>query len=171
MQRSTAIVLAAPWHRFSLGICHSFGSTLSSDHSPMQTRPGFFYRQSGVVPLRRTADGLEILMITTRRSGRWTIPKGVVEVGISPRESAVKEAYEEAGVRGRASEESVGSYHFEKWGSECTVEVFLLDVDEVLSRWPEALDRRRRWMSVRQAAASVRNEELRSILSALEEHR
>lgn len=133
----------------------------------MQTRPQFFYRQSGVVPVRRTADGLEILMITTRGSGRWTIPKGVVEKGSSARDSAVKEAFEEAGVRGHAGDAPVGTYRFVKWGDECTVEVYLLDVDEVLSRWPEALDRRRRWMSVSEAAASVRNEELREILRSV----
>ena len=133
----------------------------------MQTRPQFFYRQSGVVPVRHTADGLEILMITTRGAGRWTIPKGVVELGTSARASAVKEAYEEAGVRGRAGEDPLGTYRYRKWGGECTVEVFLLQVDEVLSRWPEALDRRRRWMSARQAAAAVANDELRAILSSL----
>src|SRR5687768_8026012 len=117
----------------------------------MLTRPGFFYRQSGVIPVRRTDDGLEILLVTTRGGRRWTIPKGTVGIGSTPVDSALKEAYEEAGVRGVAASDPIGSYSYEKWGGECVVEVFLLDVREVLLSWPEARDRTRRWMSAGRA--------------------
>ena len=133
----------------------------------MRTRPGLFYRQSGVIPVRRGPDGIEILLVTTRGRGRWTIPKGVVDVGRTPVESAVKEAYEEAGVRGVAAAEAVGSYRYRKWGGECVVEVFILNVDTVLDRWPEQLERTRQWMTVIDAVRAVTNHELRLIIAEL----
>lgn len=136
----------------------------------MRTRPQFYYRQSGVIPLRRSGDGVEILLVTTRGRGRWTIPKGVVDIGASPVTSAVKEAYEEAGVRGTTSGEPVGSYRYHKWGGECVVEVFVLDVTETLTRWPEALDRRRRWMSPADAIAALRNPELGALIAQVTVH-
>jgi phosphohistidine phosphatase len=132
--------------------------------SPMRSRPRFFYRQSGVIPLRRTSSHTEVLLVTTRGSGRWTIPKGVVDLDATPIESAVKEAYEEAGVRGCAVEESVGSYRYRKWGGECVVEVFILEVTEVLENWPEESERTRRWMTPDEAIDAVANEELKKIL-------
>ena len=136
----------------------------------MRTRPHFFYRQSGVVPVRDGDDGKEVLLVTTRGRGRWTIPKGVVDLGSTSLDSAVTEAYEEAGVRGEARPVSIGEYHYHKWGGECVVEVFLLDVNETHTHWPEARERRRRWMSIDAAARSIRNPELSAIILALAKH-
>ena len=129
----------------------------------MKTRPSIFYRQSGVIPMRRGDAGVEVLLVTTS-AGRWTIPKGVVDLGSTARDSAVREAFEEAGVRGTAGTEPIGSYRYHKWGGECVVEVFLLDVDDIVDRWPEHARRDRRWMSVEEAADVVAVGGLRELL-------
>ena len=83
--------------------------------------------QAGCVPYRPTADGYEILLITTRK-GKWTIPKGIIDLGETPEETAAKEAFEEAGVRGQIESGSIGAFEYHKWDDELTVQVFLLRV-------------------------------------------
>ena len=80
----------------------------------MTTKPSWLYRQSGVIPFRTIDDELRVMLITSSGGKRWVIPKGVVERNLSPKESAVQEALEEAGITGRASEEPVGAYEYEK---------------------------------------------------------
>jgi len=128
--------------------------------------PDYFYRQSGVIPYRRTPDGYEILLVTTRSGKRWIIPKGVVEPDLTPRSSAETEAYEEAGIRGDTSGRSAGSYSYEKWGGTCTVEVFPMAVTDILDEWPESF-RSRCWMHVDEAAASVREPGLARLIRLL----
>jgi 8-oxo-dGTP pyrophosphatase MutT (NUDIX family) len=89
---------------------------------------------------------LEVLLITSRRRGRWIIPKGLIEPGMSPAESAAMEAFEEAGVRGRIGDQPIEEYSYKKWGGVCGVKVYLLEVDEVFDDWPEADIRRREWI-------------------------
>ena len=132
----------------------------------MLERPEYYYTQSAVIPYRRTGGGLEILMITSRKKKRWVLPKGIVEPGLSPRDSAAREALEEAGIEGAISTESCGSYRYEKWGGTCTVDVFPMAVETVHDRWLEDF-RDREWVSLEEAAARVREEDLRGILRSL----
>jgi 8-oxo-dGTP pyrophosphatase MutT (NUDIX family) len=133
----------------------------------LETRPPSFYRQSGVIPYRKLDERLEILLVTTRGNKGWTIPKGIIEPGLSATESAVQEAWEEAGIRGAISTAQVGEYRYAKWGGTCTVQVFLLRVGEQMEQWPEAGLRKRAWMSPREAAERVREETLRPLLARL----
>ena len=110
---------------------------------------------------------MDVLLITSRSGKRWVIPKGVVEPNLSPAESAAKEAWEEAGVRGSVRPESVGSYQYQKWGGTCTVEVFVLDVELPADTWPEQEQRQRRWFDVNEAAGTVREEDLAAMIRAL----
>jgi 8-oxo-dGTP pyrophosphatase MutT (NUDIX family) len=121
------------------------------------------YRQSGALVYRLESQKLQILLITTRK-GHWTIPKGIVEPDMSPAESAMNEAYEEAGVRGRLVQESIGRFQYRKWGGTCRVEVFLLEATELLAIWPESYFRRRQWMSLQDAADLVKFEELAELI-------
>lgn len=130
----------------------------------MRYRPSYFYRQSGVIPYRVVDGEVEILLITSRRKGRWIIPKGVIEPGSSASESACKEAYEEAGIKGRASHLPLGEYRYRKWGGVCVVQVFLLEVETILETWPEKSVRRRQWMTISEAAQSVAEPELQRII-------
>ena len=84
----------------------------------------------------------------------------------SAAESAVREAWEEAGVRGAISGGETGRYRYEKWGGVCTVRVFLLIVEEEAERWPESGTRRREWLGIEEAAARVDEEDLRLLIHA-----
>ena len=93
-------------------------------------------------------------MITTRK-GRWIVPKGIVEPGSSPAESAAQEAWEEAGVRGRIAAEPFCSFNYEKWGGTCTVKVFVLQVEDSSPTWLEQGFRQREWVTIEEAIGRV----------------
>ncbi len=133
----------------------------------MSERPHWMYRQSAVVPYRAGADGLELLLITSRKGTRWVLPKGVVEPGMSPAESAAKEAEEEAGVRGVVDPTPLGTYRYNKWGGTCTVEVFAMGVIQEMSEWPESAIRQRAWLPPEEARDRVREAGLKDILEDL----
>ena len=84
--------------------------------SKKDTTPRWMFRQSGVIPYRFKQGVLEILLITSQHRKRWVIPKGVIEPDLTAVESAIQEAWEEAGLTGRASEQTIGSYIYYKWG-------------------------------------------------------
>ena len=122
--------------------------------------------QSGVIPYRIRAGQIEIALVTASSGPHWTIPKGHVEPDLSPRDSAAKEAYEESGLLGSVHGLALGSYIYEKRGRLRRVQVFALQVEKELKRWPEMLVRKRRWMTVDEAVSSVKIEELRECLQA-----
>ena len=104
----------------------------------MRTRPDHYYRQSAVIPFRARNGRLEALLVTSRSAKRWVVPKGVVEPDLSPAESAAKEAHEEAGIEERLSSEAIGRYRYKKWGGISEVEVFVMEVETILDRWPRS---------------------------------
>ncbi len=123
---------------------------------------------------RRDEDGRpRILLITSRETRRWILPKGWPMPGRSDGEAALTEAWEEAGVRGRLeSPEPVGRFSYEKRmkdGSSRVVEtqVFAVRVSELAEDYPEAGQRRRKWVSPEKAARMVEEEPLRDLLATL----
>lgn len=127
------------------------------------------HRQCAALPLRKTETGLELLLITSRETHRWVLPKGWPEEGLTDPEAACKEAFEEAGLLGRTSEAAVGSYGYLKRlkdGSRrlCEVAVFPMTVDCELEDWPERRERRRQWFKPEEAAALVAEEALADLL-------
>ncbi len=131
------------------------------------TETDWIYRQSGVVPYRYEQDELKILLITSRHNKRWIIPKGIIDYGFSPQESAEKEAFEEAGIQGKIDPTPIGEYQFLKWGGQVTVTVFLFEVKHEHDDWPESYFRRRKWVSIAEAGQLVDLEGLRKILHNL----
>lgn len=127
-------------------------------------KPDSWYRQSGVLALRRKDGAPQVLLVTSARGMRWIIPKGIVEEGHSPARSAAKEAWEEAGVTGSVGRRMLGRYAYEKWQGVCRVLVYRLDVEIVHRHWPEEHVRRRRWCSPRKAAALVGDPTLAGII-------
>src|SRR5688572_20178235 len=121
-------------------------------------------QQSAVIPYRRTDEGLKVLLITSSRRKRWIIPKGLIEPMMSAAESALREAYEEAGIEGDISAAPIGSYMYPKWGTTCVVAVFLLEVRTVLDAWPEAAVRQRRWLPLAAAAEAIEEPDLRDLI-------
>lgn len=133
----------------------------------MELNSSWIYDQSGVIPYRLHNKELEILLITSRRKKRWVIPKGIIEGGLSPEESAAKEAYEEAGVSGTVDSHILGQYQYKKWGGTCTVKVFLLEVTEVMEEWPESFFRDRQWVNISEAQKRIDEKDLRQMIAKL----
>jgi 8-oxo-dGTP pyrophosphatase MutT (NUDIX family) len=119
--------------------------------------------QAGAIPVR---DGL-VCLITSSDGQRWLVPKGMIDPGCSPVESAANEAWEEAGVQGNLHPEPVGSYQYEKDGQVCEVTLFVMQVTKVADRWPEKFLRQRRWLQLEIAHEEVQNAGLREVLMLL----
>lgn len=111
----------------------------------------------------------EVLLVTGRRSRRWTIPKGWPMAGKTLAEAAAQEAFEEAGVRGTIDPNPLGTFDHIKQNLatgllEVRILVHPLSVDRELPKWPEFGQRRRKWFSVEEATEKVDSEELRSLI-------
>lgn len=119
---------------------------------------------AGAIPVRRTSEGVEVLLITSRSTRRWVIPKGMIESDQSPRQTASAETMEEAGVSGRLSNQPVGRYEHQKRSGGVIVEVYLLEVDTVHARWDESDERTRLWFSADEAATLVEDEDLSKMI-------
>ena len=118
---------------------------------------------------RDTENGREYLLITSRDTGRWIIPKGWPIDGLSPVDTALQEAWEEAGVRGTAtSDDPIGTYCYDKGlddGSALPVEaqVFSIAVTDMLPTFPEAAERTLKWVDAETAASLVNEPELQAL--------
>ena len=109
------------------------------------------------------------MLVTSRDTGRWIIPKGWPTAQEAPHASAEREALEEAGVVGTVGRDSIGTYVYEKrlaGGSVviCEVLVFPLEVERQQEDWPEKDERRFQWFSPDDAANAVREPALREII-------
>jgi 8-oxo-dGTP pyrophosphatase MutT (NUDIX family) len=91
-------------------------------------------------------------------------PKGRLESGRTRREIALQEAWEEAGVIGVLREKRIGFYRYEKAGRRFEVVLFLMDVTNVFTDWPESYKRTRNWLALAEAASCVRERGLRKLL-------
>jgi phosphohistidine phosphatase len=132
----------------------------------MAVKPFYFCRQSGVIPYRVRKGNLQILLITSRKERRWIIPKGIIESNYSARNSAAKEALEEAGVKGGVHSKLLGIYRHRKWGRTCTVKVYPMRVTRIYKVWEEA-DRDREWVSLKKALKLISNDGLRQVIKKL----
>ena len=132
-------------------------------------RPAYYYAQSSVIPWRMKNGEVEILVILSSKKKHWVVPKGIWEPGLTARESAAREALEEAGVEGLVAETVIGTYAYPKWGATCTVEVYPMEVTRVLpdEEWQE-VHRGREWVSLKQAAKKLKQDELKPMLWQLE---
>lgn len=139
---------------------------------PEKLFAGDFRLQYGALCYRRLGekgDNIEVLVVTSRGTGRWIIPKGWPMKKKKPHEAAEIEAWEEAGVRGRARKSPAGRYTYLKWlengdVAPCMVEVFEVEVTETVANFKERGQRRIAWVSPEEAARRVREVELKSLL-------
>ena len=126
--------------------------------------------QYAALPYRvRRKFGTEVMLVTSRETRRWIIPKGWPHKGKTPHRSAAREAFEEAGVVGKVSRRPIGSYPYDKIletgdKASCRVDVFALRVTRQRKRWPEKLERQVRWYPPAEAARFVRDPHLRRII-------
>ncbi len=129
--------------------------------------------QYGALPYRFTAEAaLEILVVTTRRTRRWIIPKGWPIKGLRPPKAAAREAYEEAGVTGRVGVKSIGTFTYEKALDEagieatCEVKVYPLLVKRQVEVFPESEQRMLQWVDPAKAATLIKDAGLKKLVKA-----
>ncbi len=128
--------------------------------------------QFAALPYRLAPGGtLEILLVTTRQTRRWIIPKGWPIKGLNPPKSAAREAFEEAGVRGEIGMKSIGVFTYDKILDEggirvnCEVKVFPLLVKRQSEAWPEFGQRTARWVEPSKAVSLIREPELKALVT------
>lgn len=126
--------------------------------------------QYGALCWRDGGDGVEVLLITSRDSGRWVIPKGWPMPGLAPEAAAAQEAWEEAGVNGQINPRCIGRFGYQKCLSvqasvPCAVAVYGLRVADLAASFPEVKERRRKWFSLAEAALLVAEPELSQIIA------
>ena len=126
--------------------------------------------QYGALPYRVSGGTVEILLITTRNSRRWIVPKGWPMAGVAPHVSAAREALEEAGVSGEIGREAIGSFRYFKQLKNghvvvpCRVDVYPLKVTQEHKRWAEKDAREMRWCTVDVALAQITEPSLRKLI-------
>jgi len=126
--------------------------------------------QFAALPYRITAEGdLQVLLITSRSTRRWIIPKGWPMGKRPAHKVAALEAAEEAGVEGKVGKQAIGVYHYDKLLStgvvaRCRVDVYALEVRRQNSAWPERKRRERRWMDLAEAASIIDDGELAPLI-------
>jgi 8-oxo-dGTP pyrophosphatase MutT (NUDIX family) len=129
-------------------------------------------RQFAALPLAEEGEETLVLLVTSRETHRWVLPKGWAEKALSGPELAAKEAFEEAGLVGEIAAEPVGFYRYLKrlpkgHTVKCRVDVFPMRVGQLLEDWPEREQRERRWFTLAQAAMEVEEGELITLLLGL----
>ncbi|HEY5722883.1 MAG TPA: NUDIX hydrolase [Allosphingosinicella sp.] len=126
--------------------------------------------QFGVLAWKESEDGhRHVLLITSRETKRWVIPRGNPIAGLSPAQAAAQEAWEEAGIRGETGAEPIGAFAYQKRRFNgalvpAEVHVFEMRVTEEARSWPEAHERERRWFVPGEAAAAVDEPDLKVLL-------
>jgi len=127
--------------------------------------------QVAALPWRSREDGeMEILLVTSRGTGRWILPKGWPEAGENLAQSALREAYEEAGISGDVDAEPAGSYFYDKilqtgLGKRCEVKVYAIRLSTISDDWPEQGQRERNWVSPEMAAEMVNEPDLAELIT------
>ncbi|MEQ8402998.1 MAG: NUDIX hydrolase [Roseitalea porphyridii] len=129
--------------------------------------------QAGALVWRRAGKGkVEVLLITSRGTGRWVLPKGWLDGGENVAQAAAREAWEEAGVEGTVSDSPLGSYDYVKVDDghiqPCRVTVHALAMVRQKADWPERGERERQWLPAAEAAERVAEPGLRALLQAFD---
>lgn len=115
----------------------------------------------------------KVLLITSRDTGRWIIPKGWLMPGVDDSKAALREAWEEAGVkRGDVSKEPLGTFEYLKMldtgaSVSVTASVYGVRVRKLCSKYPEVGQRKRMWVTPRKAAKLVQEPELKALLKSI----
>lgn len=134
------------------------------------TRPA---EQIAALPITWTKSGkIRVLMVTSRDTGRWVMPKGWTMAGHKPWQAAAIEALEEAGAEGRVLKTAIGEYGYDKilddgTARPCRVRVYPMVVDRLKRRWKERGERTRRWFTPKAASRSVDEPDLAELLLTL----
>lgn len=172
-------LIPASWNLLEENSCTLSEITRATDLSelfPTQTdaakkfraRPDYYYQQSGVIAYRETDNGLQILLLRSSGNSHWTIPKGIIEPGLSSQSSAQKEALEEAGIEGDIDTRPIGQITIEKWGDTCSLVVYPVRVRKDRPQKNQTESHREKcWLSLPDAAALIANKDLAPLILSL----
>jgi len=150
---------------------------VASTKKPRAKKPSAKRVQYAALPFRRSGNSpTEVLLVTSRETGRWIIPKGWPAKGKPPHKSAAREAREEAGVVGRIKRRPLGVFSYEKRLKSgkvvaCEVQVFALKVKRQEARWLEKGQRKLKWLPRTKAAKKVGDDVLGAIIRTLNKPR
>lgn len=128
------------------------------------------FAQVGALPFRIVDGAVEVLLITSRDTGRWVIPKGWGMKNKTEAQAAAIEAQEEAGIKGAVGKRPLGAYHYAKTLKsgdqvQCQVTVYPLAAKRQMKRWKEQGQRRLQWFAPAEAAQQVAEPELAAIIA------
>jgi 8-oxo-dGTP pyrophosphatase MutT (NUDIX family) len=142
---------------------------LATDMQLMFRRPPRQQYAALCYRLKKKTGDVEMLLMTSRDTGRWVIPKGWPMAGKLSHEVAAQEAFEEAGVRGTIEAEPLGYFTYDKALKDgvkvvCKVQVYPLAVSELAKRFKEKGERKLEWVSCNEAVKRVREPELRDLI-------
>lgn len=148
-------------------------SRIASDVHLMFRRPAREQYAALCYRMRRKRSLMEVLLITSRDTGRWVIPKGWPMEGRTAFAAAEREAWEEAGVKGRIEQTPIGHYMYSKGlpqglKVDCKVQVYALEVDDLSKNFPEKSERRIEWVDCAEAARRVQEPGLKQLILAFE---
>jgi 8-oxo-dGTP pyrophosphatase MutT (NUDIX family) len=133
------------------------------------------FKQFAALPYRMRNNEIEILLITTRKKRRWSVPKGSPIRHNTPQQTAATEAYEEAGVHGAIGTRRIGQFRKRRLKKKqpvmCDVQIFPLEVTRQNSNWPEQHERSRKWVAPCEAAKLVKKAGLRRAIKSFENSR
>ena len=137
-----------------------------------KAKKGERIRQVAAIPFRRDARGdIEVMLVTSRTTRRFIVPKGWPMKGKSGRRAATIEAQEEAGVLGKTLKQPAGTYSYWKRLANRFVRVdvivYLLEVTEELDDWQEAKRRQRAWLAPADAAMLIDEPDLSTLVKTL----
>jgi 8-oxo-dGTP pyrophosphatase MutT (NUDIX family) len=154
---------------------------LAWNHSCLLVFFGFFgstsvkFKQFAALPYRMRDNEIEILLITTRKKRRWSVPKGWPIRHSTPQQTAATESYEEAGVHGAIGTRRIGQFRKRRLKKKqrvmCDVQIFPLEVTRQNSNWPEKHERSRKWVAPWEAAKLVKKAGLRRVIKSFENSR
>jgi 8-oxo-dGTP pyrophosphatase MutT (NUDIX family) len=130
--------------------------------------------QVAALPFRIKNGRVEVLLVTSRETKRWLIPKGWPIKGKKPHKAAALEAREEAGVKGEVDDKPLGHYKYWKRRAAhfdlCRVNVYPLEVSKQLRSWREKGQRDAQWFEVEEAAHQVLEPALAELIRSLPAH-
>jgi 8-oxo-dGTP pyrophosphatase MutT (NUDIX family) len=159
--------------RFICSPCHHSEDTViptkPKDPARFVLNPGAVRVQCGALCWRWQGHDLKVLLVTSRDTGRWIIPKGWLIPDLTAAASAAREAWEEAGVEGQVADLPTGMFAYDKTiapvqAIPCLVSVYPLQVTRLRDRFPELQQRQRKWFSPDKAARKVVEPGLSDIL-------
>lgn len=123
-----------------------------------------FPEQAAAIPFRRVGRSLQVCVIRRKERSSWGIPKGLVDPGATHEETALNEAWEEAGIKGRLLGAAIGTYRYKKWGSKLTVAVYVMELLEQSPTWEEDEFRERLWVPFAEAVVLLADHPVAKLL-------